>query len=120
AGEDSGRGGHERPGIDRNQATGRNRHAAFFPQGVEVGGLPDGQDHGVAVDHRLTAGVEFRIESSVFIEDPFGFYGLEAGGLSVGADHAFGAVAGVNDDAFFLGLFDLFHGGGHLFAAFDA
>ena len=118
--KDAWRGGHEGFGVDGNEAARGDLDAVVGGDEVELGGLADGHDDGVAVEDRLGVVEEGGVEAAVFVEDGFGLEGFEAGDVAVFADDALRAEAGVDDDAFAFCLFDLFECGGHFDAVFEA
>ncbi len=55
-------------------------------QKIQLGGLSDGQDHGVAFDHRFAVFVEGRVEAARGVEHPFGLDHFQAGHAAIAAD----------------------------------
>src|SRR5579872_1915649 len=106
--EDPGRRSHKCLRIDRDQATWRKFHFVFRREEVEARGLADGHDDGVALDQAFTAIKKRGIETSVLIENPFGFESLKRNHLAVSTHHPLGPETRMHSDAFFFGFFNFF------------
>ena len=120
AGEYTGRGGHQRLRIHGDQAARRNFDAIFGTEELKIGRLPDGHDDGVAVETGFAVLVEGGTEAAIGIEDRLGLEHFERHRATVLADDLLRAEAGMDDDAFFFGLFNLLERGGHLLAVLEA
>jgi hypothetical protein len=83
-------------------------------QELQIGRLADGHDDGVAIQPRLAVLVESRTEAAVGIEDRLGLEHLKRHGPPILADDLLRTEAGMDDDALFFRLFNLFQRGRHL------
>ncbi len=103
-GENAGRRGFERVGIDLHRSLPRGLNSVLGLQEREVGGLPDGQDRGIDIENALRSGLENRIEAVLGVEYRCAVNRFEPRQLPVLTDKPPGAARRVNFQAFVEGL----------------
>ena len=119
-GEDAGRRGFERVGIDLDRTLPCGLYSVLRLQEREVGGLPDGQNRGIDIQNALRSGLENRIEAVLGVEYRSAVNCLEPCQLPVLTDKPPGAARRMNLQAFVEGLINLFFEGRHFGTRFQA